>query len=368
MKECLILIVEDDPEAIDSWRRDIKEFNDDQPAGALQYEAIYASTRQEALKVLHRTRINCAVVDLRLPLAPDGDKSTANPLGNDILEKVLIETGVPAVVYSAHAAEASEAVRSSNIQILSKKGNGGIEILKYLTNHEGLMVAMEITRKKIAVESAKIFNDSIWKRWETTWNSMGDRTMLGGMITRQIASHVADRLSLPPANHHPDEFYIIPPLFSERLDTGDLITQNEHVYVVVTPRCNMANEPKPMHLMLALCHPMTAEWVEMKEGFNSGIDSKRGKSAAVKLRNFAIQNHSTSTHFIPPCGDKGPWLVDFKETSGVLSAAAPELLKGRFASISTHFVPNLVQRYASYLGRIGQPDLDWNILREHVCK
>jgi CheY-like chemotaxis protein len=368
MKECLILIVEDDPEAIDSWKRDIKEFNEDQAEDAFNFEAVYASTCQDALKVLNRTRINCAVIDLRLPPTSGGDNSTATPLGNDILETVLIETGVPAVVYSAHAAEASEMVRNSNIQIRSKKGSGGTEILTYLASHEGLMAAMEITRKKIAIESAKIFNDSIWKRWEITWNSMADRGVLAGMITRQIASHVADRLSLPPANHHPDEFYIIPPLFAARLDTGDLITENSHVYVVVTPRCNMANEPQPTHLMLALCRPMTTEWNDMREGFNLGLESKKGKSAVAKLRNFSVQNHSTSTHFIPPCGDRGPWLVDFKETKGVLSTATPELLQNRFASISTHFVPNLVQRYAAYLGRIGQPDLDWNILREHICK
>ena len=110
MKDYLILIVEDDAEAIDSWRRDIREFNEEQAEGVFHFEAIYSSTRQDALKVLNRTRINCAVVDLRLPPALGPDNFTANPLGNDILEKVLIETGVPAVVYSAYAAEASEIV------------------------------------------------------------------------------------------------------------------------------------------------------------------------------------------------------------------------------------------------------------------
>lgn len=46
----------------------------------------------------------------------------------------------------------------------------------------------------------------------------------------------------------------------------------------------------------------------------------------------------------------------------------PDLLAARFASISSSFVPNLVQRYAAYLGRIGQPDLDCDLLRDQVCK
>jgi hypothetical protein len=46
----------------------------------------------------------------------------------------------------------------------------------------------------------------------------------------------------------------------------------------------------------------------------------------------------------------------------------PDLLKNRFASISPAFVPNLVQRCAAYLGRIGQPALDVDQLRALIRK
>lgn len=225
---------------------------------------------------------------------------------------------------------------------------------------------MNIMRTRIATESAKIFNDSIWKRWESTWNTVPDNEILAGMITRQVASHVADRLSLPPAFHHPDEFYIVPPLISERLDTGDLIEDGDVTYVVVTPRCNMANEPYPTHLTLAACNTMTTELEELRSGFFGAGEGKQRRTAD-RLRNFAVQNHSSSTHFIPPCGDRGPWLVDFRETMGVPSVEMPRLLTTRFASIASQFIPNLVQRYAAYLGRIGQPDLDVTYLKQHIC-
>jgi hypothetical protein len=60
--------------------------------------------------------------------------------------------------------------------------------------------------------------------------------------------------------------------------------------------------------------------------------------------------------------------VQFKEIMTVPSERVPELLKTRFASVASQFVPNLVQRYSAYLGRIGQPDLDVEILKAHVCK
>lgn len=366
MRPCLILIVEDDKEAVESWRRDISDFNSDNEA--FKYEAIYAGTREAAIETLDRVRVNCAVVDLRLPSATVGKGEPSQDAGNDILSKLLIETGIPAVVYSAHSGEASDLVKKSNIQVRSKKGGGVTEILLYLAKLEGLMTAMAATRKKISIESAKIFNDSIWHRWESAWRSVPDRDVVAGMITRQTASHVADRLSLPPLNHHPDEFYIVPALFEDRLDTGDLVLDGEEdVYVVVTPRCNMANEPIPKHLILALCKPMSTEWEKLRDGFKAESKDKQ-KRAGDRLHDFAVQNHSTSTHFIPACGNKGPWLVDFREIKGVPSSAASNLLETRFASIATHFVPNLVQRYAAYLGRIGQPDLDWNVLREQVLK
>ncbi len=367
MNECLILIVEDDANAIDSWRRDITDFNHNQTAEGFKYLPIFSSTRQSALQALSHSQINCAVIDLRIPMTDDDKNPPSNDSGNQVLEQVLIEAGVPTIVYSGHPAEASDLVKNSNIKIMTKKGNGAAEILALLADQEGLMSAMQITRKKIAQESAKLFNDSIWRRWEHSWKSIPDRQILSGMISRQIASHVADRLSLPPANHHPDEFYIIPPLFKDRLDTGDLVTIEEQVFVIVTPRCNMAHQPYPKQLIMVACKPMVEIWQELRNGFNDASEKKQIR-ARDRLRDLAVQNHSTSTHFIPPCEDKGPWLVDFRDTQGILSENIPSLIDKRFASISTHFIPNLVQRYAAYLGRIGQPDIDWEVLQASICK
>jgi hypothetical protein len=186
------------------------------------------------------------------------------------------------------------------------------------------------------------------------------------VITRQTASHVAERLGLPPNYHHPEEFYFVPPLATERLDTGDLVKVGDKIYVVVTPRCNLARDPYPDQLMLACCKPMDGDWARLRNGFQGSNRDK--ESAARSLRDFATQGHSTSTHFLPPCGEKGPWLADFREIMTVPSEQVPQLLKSRFASVASQFVPNLVQRYSAYLGRIGQPDLDVEILKVHVCK
>ena len=89
-------------------------------------------------------------------------------IGNDVLEKLLLEVGVPAVVYSGYTQEASELVRNSEIKVFQKAKGGAMEALHWLAGHDRLMSAMETTRKDIARESAMLFSKSIWPRWKNT--------------------------------------------------------------------------------------------------------------------------------------------------------------------------------------------------------
>ncbi len=358
MDICEILIIEDDKLTIESWRRDIREFNRD-PKNTLEFNVTFVADKQNALSLLSRTHFDCAVVDLRLP---DGDISlgTEKPLGNHVLSKLLEDIGIPTVVYSAYEGEASDEIKSSNIKIHTKKGGETQKILNSFLAQSGLMCAMRATRSRISKATALLFNQSIWQRWEKRWALELDKEMITEVIARQTASHVYDTLSQVSSYHHPDEFYVVPALYVNRIDTGDLLLLEDKVYVVLTPRCNMANKP-PTHLTLAICSEMP-EWAQWKEQLINGNAKAREKTGK-DLRSHATQGHGIATHFLPPLDEKGPWLVDFQEIRTVQSSDIPEMFPKRFASIAPHFTPNLVQRYSSYLGRIGQPDIDTDILR-----
>jgi hypothetical protein len=365
MSERFILIAEDDNEALESWGRDIKDFNAQQ-GREHQFIAQFAKSKRSALAVLDRVRINCAVIDLRLPDDDsDVNSSSKEPLGNNVLEQILLQVGVPAVVYSGHLVEVSDTVKASKIHRIQKQGGGAMKALEWLSEHESLMSAMEETHKSIAKESAQLFSQYIWPRWENEWKNLTDPSVLGGVLTRQTATHISEVLTLPPQLCHPEEFYLVPPI-RERLSTGDLVTVEAKVYVIVTPRCNMARDEYPNNLMLAYCKPMGADWTGLRERFNGAEKSKN--SATRALQDMVCQSVPISSHFLAPCGDKGPWMVDFKEIFTLPSSEATALLKSRFATIAPQFVPNLVQRYAAYLGRVGQPDLDSVPLRDQICK
>src|ERR1700744_251650 len=146
MPERIILIAEDDEDQIASWKRDITEFNRETKFG-ITYVPEFVKSKNGALHALDRIRINCAAVDLRLP---ENDEAIGHtqPVGNEVLQQVLLEIGVPAVVYSGYPQEASEVVRMSQIRVMEKKGGGAKEALEWLAGHESLMSAMEVTRKK----------------------------------------------------------------------------------------------------------------------------------------------------------------------------------------------------------------------------
>ena len=70
---------------------------------------------------------------------------------------------------------------------------------------------------------------------------------------------------------------------------------------------------------------------------------------------------------MPPLETRGPWLVDFRELRVIDSNKVPQLLQQRIATVAPQFVANLVQRYASYIGRIGQPEIDATLLID-LCR
>jgi CheY-like chemotaxis protein len=362
MSDFQILIVEDDEKTRESWERDIRGFNRESENG-VRFCATFAATKTEALRLLERTRFDCAVVDLRLPEG-NGDPGTGQPLGNDVLDVLLDKAGIPAVVYSGFDGEASEAVKTSNIKVLLKEGGVPEKILRDFAAQAGLMTAMESTRRRVAEETARIFNQSIWRRWERRWAAESNPEHIAQVIARQTTSHIADALSQSAEYHHPEEFYVVPALYPERLDTGDLLVWGGNVLVVLTPRCNLANKP-PDHITLAVCGELE-KWGQWKESLLNG-SAKDKDRAAKEIRLHATQGHGIASHFLPPLDDRGPWIADFQEIRTVPSAAVTELLPARFASIAPHFVPNLVQRYSAYLGRIGQPDIDSGLLMQ-LCK
>ncbi len=348
-----ILLVEDDKDQKSVWEREIKEFNAD-PEAQVAFTPLFATTSEEAVKELKSSQINCCIVDLKIPAMAGRVASAAE--GNRVLAEILKKVPVPTAVVSGHPADASEIVKSSTIKRFPREVDSYTQALKWVASFRELVESLNEAQAKIRMETARIFHGALWPRWQARGINDLSKALHMLSVVRQIVSHLAETLVVPSdavPGFVPEEFYFKPAL-RERLHTGDLLDMDESICVVLTPRCDLAND-YPDNLLVAPCSERRTEWDALLNGLKAE-GAKRDK-ALDKLRSYSTQAHAVSTHFLPPCDDRGPWFVEFKKVFSI-PCKVDELLKKRFASLSAPFVPNLVHRFSAYLGRLGQPDAD----------
>lgn len=350
-------MVEDEPGHLETWDREIRYYNEEDLP--VKFEVVFASSQEEAEEALRARYIHCASVDLRMPVGGVSSGPSSAEVGNAILRYITTEVGIPTVVYSAAPEDAEDFIGRTRIRLITKgAGEDPLrEAVDWLASHAPLIDAMEKSHMKMRAVSAGLFSDYLWPRWSDAWRSRSDVDFdLNRIVARHLAVHIAEVADLELGKYHPEEVYIKPSIGGGGLSTGDIIKQGESYSVVVTPRCNLSNGSHPKNIILAPCVPipdvesMIARWDPSAEN---------GKALKL-LSKFANQNHqgALGTHFLPPCGEAGPWLIEFRDCSSVGEDKIPSLLEARIASISPAFLPNLVQRYAAYIGRIGQPELN----------
>jgi hypothetical protein len=207
---------------------------------------------------------------------------------------------------------------------------------------------LRTTRQAIESETARIFFSSIWPRW-THWSKGADQLELGKSIARHVVAHVHDALlNSVDQQVHPEETYFIPPLKAQ-LDTGDLIRSGDGLWLVVTPRCDLANPTKITTVLLAHCKDIRKDWLAKPKEQASMV--QHGKTAKY--------------HFLPSMRDvngveSGPWFVEFGHLRAVPKIdVAVELTAHKFASVTPQFVPSIVERFGGYFSRIGTPNLSF---------
>ena len=363
--KCKILLVEDFAEEIERFERAIDDENQSSDS-LLEFELVVATTTNQALNLLEEHNVDCAVVDLRIPASEDGESDSLQ--GNVFLRKSLGERAIPLIIHSGHTAEIADDLVQFNIKTIEKIGGEYPDIFAWFYGHTPLIRAMQSFRRSLMEGTALIFQKSILPHWKDTKKYEEGDDHLQKIIFRQIVAHLAEQLSLPHAGapeHHLHEVYFRPPLREDRLHTGDIVRYNGTVHVIVTPQCNMVND-YPVHFLLAKCRTMEAELGGLADQWDG--NRKERLKAKKKVVEMANQDVLISEHFLPPCGEEGPWIVEFKSVCSVPKDDKDQLLKSRIASITPQFIPNLVQRFAAYLGRHGQPNLNADELEEYFRK
>jgi hypothetical protein len=347
-----VLLVEDEDTKIAEWNDAVLAHNVDVGNKGFYVESISRKTAASAKHSLEMHSFDAIVIDLRLQL--EEGVLNNNSDGNDVLKYVVENQPIGVVIYTGQQGDADfDANKSPQVEVMDK-GDGLYQVFEWLSTNKEVFLGLRGARAAISRETAKIFYRSIWPRWAHWNNGYQGASGLTEVVARHVVAHVHDALLHAGGEvAHPEESYFVPPL-KPRLDTGDLVRdQDGIVWVVVTPRCDLANSGKVNTILLAQCEDISSKW---ETGPN--VSGTKEKNMKKLIQHEAMPKQ----HFLFPMRDvknvsHGPWMVQFHHLKALpLDEAITNLTSKRFASISPMFIPSLVERFGAYFSRIGTPN------------
>ncbi|MGR9469008.1 response regulator [Rhizobium leguminosarum] len=356
-----ILFVDDDEMNRELFSGAIEDWNEKQKGAGRQFVPEIATSYEEAIKALDRYKIDCALLDLRLPQAVNDRETPA--IGNKLAKEVLYSQGLPLAVLSGHPGEIDESLRDLGLIEAFDKGDadGYESALDRLADKWHMMETLRAAKSSIDESTAEVFAKRLWPRWSAFASLEGSQEKLNRIIARQYVSHIADILGLDNEvgiGWHPFENYNVPPLFDNRAHTGDIFRLEDGLWLVLSPQCDMATQKVP-NVILAGCAPGYDRWPENVETLRTSTNEKLREKASAYFRNLVNQNLPASKHFLPPLpGEVEPLLVSFGNIKTVSLVELNSLLDRRVVSVSSPFISNLVQRFGAFISRTGQPNLE----------
>ncbi len=358
-KSYALLLVEDEQGEIDRFSDAIKDFNEADPDNP-KFELLIAKNQEDANQLISTRRIDCGVIDLIIPRTGAHQSPAKESRGEELVVAMIKSLPAPFVIHSARSEDFDRSkISGIPVEIIDKGLHAPEKILDWLKQHVPLMDTLSETLEQLKRESALIFFRNVWPNW--LGRKEEDVETFKAVAARQISAHLGEVLSFDvgSSQYHFDEVYFAPPVRAERLFTGDIFVMDRKTYIIVTRPCDMAREEYPKFFLLAECGNVP-DWAHLA--------NKSGPKKKECIEKYTRQNIEPSKHFLPPCGQRGPWLVDFRRVSSISSAEADKILDGRIASISPRFLPNLLQRVFSWLSGVGQPDLDVEALLKVLPK
>jgi CheY-like chemotaxis protein len=386
MTNIRILIVEDDDAQLETWSRQLLRFN---ARNKTDFTIDKAKTLSEAASLIAARKYDAAVIDIRLKR--DGGVKDATHDGNEV-RRQLLDTELAVIAHVTGEPNASDMTEEARIVKMFVKGGDDdqehpiqYEILTWIEEQTPMIEAIRGSKDLIKSRLAQVFCRSIWPRWEN-WALEDAEGFLSLSLARHLSSHLhSDLLYGSEGKVHPEEWYFLPPTRPE-FQTGDITSDGESQFVLVSPRCDLERLNEGDTLLFAKMQDVSKDWAsdlkalneratdvnqQISVAYESGNDEK-----AEKLRKKLAADESTfrqkysghsrnksSFHFLPKINNSdgkglGPFFVDFSHIMPVVynSEKYHELKSSRIASLSPVFLPSLVQRLGAYISRIGSPD------------
>ncbi len=361
MNKLRLLVIEDDKDFRESYKKQIRLYNLDQED--FEIEAKYAENPQEAKTLLQSRQIDAAVVDLKL------GNADVNYQGNEIVDTIKSNLRFPAFIVTANPEKIEEEKQNENdlfkIRIKGSEEGNFTSILDefkkiHLTGITNILGTSGLIEEHL--------NNIFWNHISTSmdmWINDADRSPEEKQKTllRYTLSHIQEYLELNEESgfedYHPSEIYITP-CIKPNVFTGDLVQEKRGsaYYIVLTPSCDLAQAKAKDILIVQIESPQEGILKEKVNILKKGkADSEVLEESKKVIKSLIGNSFSNKYHFLPKYREIEGGLINFQKMKAIRAKEFNEDFV-RKASINSTFTKDIVARFSYYYSRQGSPDFD----------
>lgn len=361
MNELRLLYIEDD----ERNREDLKMVLDGDEIGGYTIKMDVAETFEDAITVIKSEPYHIVILDIFRGNPQDGGIEE----GLSVLTRIQETLFVPVIFYSGN----TKNVRDLESQIVGivTKGDDGIEGLKrqiYRFSKSNLPFIKYRVHEYLESEFKTYFWDIIHSEREIFKPQENDFS-LGYLMLRKFSTSLSkERISKVIGDNrnggkaHPMEFYLYPTDASLEYESGEILQNDNDVYVILTPSCDFVNtdsrKRKADKVLLAKTFLLTDSDEYKKYILDS---TKKNKDSFCRL----IESRKGDRYFFLP---KTPFMdnriIDFQITEMEDYKNLRNLT--RIAKLDSPFAESMISSFTRYYNRIGYPDIDSDLIIQQL--
>lgn len=369
MKEIKLLIIDDDNEVLTEFSKSVERFNRDNQETCI-FKVYEKKSLDEAKDIIKYYKIDTAIIDLNLQENFENPE-TDNSDGNSVVQKIIENFRIPIYILTGEPQKLALKYKNKNNITLNTKGEKSyLDLLKELQEKLSLKTIDYFSENGYL---EKEINDFYWDNLQETLESWNDvarihPTEIDKILSRHTVACLNEKLYVNGNignfdKYHPGEMYIIPPI-KQHYHTGDIISKNNELFIILNPACDIVNKGKLNNYTLA----------KIIKALD--IPKIRDRSEANKISyindNLKRTNTLDQYHFLPSFNKiAGDFVIDFQQLTTVeigtenksifnqyiIEREKHIITYERIASISSPFLKDIISRFALYYARQGQPNL-----------
>jgi len=333
----------------------------------------------EALEHLDQTFTDIVILDVM----KDHGVAAADPelAGRDAFEQLRGKVFLPVIFYTGFANHVEDLEQDLKLLRVVAKGNAErlLEAVRAVLD-EGLPSLNRNLVEMLREVQRSYMWDFVAHHWPE-FRSQEDSTALAHLLVRRfaltletdgagsLASKLPGGVSAAGGTDgkvHPISMYVMPPIPDATPMAGDVrrgrVDDADDHWIVLTPSCDFA-QGRADTVLLAACEPLEGQPELDKFREHPESNGKR-KLLLALMTNKGDGRQADRYHFLPGALDLPDLLVDLRTLKTIPRDQFDRLTP--VVSLDAPFAEALLAQFARYVGRLGTPDPDLDLVVERL--